>query len=63
MMTNHKIIRLPTVKELTGLSTSSIWRREQEGTFPPRRKLGAKAVGWFYDEVLDWIDSRSARTH
>lgn len=54
---DHKIIRLKTVKELTGLSESTIWRREQEGSFPIRRHLGGKAVGWFYDEVLAWLEN------
>ncbi len=57
-MITHKIIRLPLVKELTGLSTSSIWRHEQEGNFPRRLSIGKQAVGWYYDEVLGWLDSR-----
>ncbi len=61
-MMTHKIIRLPTVKELTGLSTSSIWRREHEGDFPRRLALGKQAVGWHYDEVLKWLDSRRQKT-
>lgn len=53
-METHEIIRLPKVRELTGLSDSSIWRREKKGTFPMRRDLGGRAVGWFLDEVLEW---------
>jgi len=56
-METHRIIRLKQVKELTGLSDSSIWRREQAGTFPIRRHLGGRAVGWFLDEILTWVDS------
>lgn len=53
----HKIIRLKTVIDLTGLSESTLWRREQEGLFPMRRYLGGRAVGWFLDEVIDWVES------
>ena len=55
-MLAHRIIRLRAVKELTGLSDSTIWRREQEGVFPMRRYLGGRAVGWFYDEVQAWLE-------
>ena len=54
-----KIIRLPEVRERTGLSRSSIWRLEnKEGDFPSRRKLGDGAVGWIEEEVEEWIRSR-----
>ena len=56
-METHRIIRLKKVKELTGLSDSSIWRREQEGNFPMRRYLGGRAVGWFLDEVIAWLEN------
>lgn len=55
-MEERKIIRLPKVKEVTGLSDSSIRRREQQGIFPTRRHLGGRAVGWFLDEVLTWAE-------
>jgi prophage regulatory protein len=56
-MMAHRIIRIKAVRELTGLSDTSIWRREQEGIFPMRRNLGGRAVGWFYDEVLAWLEN------
>ena len=30
-----RLLRLPEVVERTGLSPTSIWRREREGEFPP----------------------------
>lgn len=53
-----RLLRIGDVMELTGLSRTTIWRREREGTFPNRVKLGPNAVGWRADEVRDWIDSR-----
>jgi len=49
-MTNT-ILRLPTVKDLTGLSRSTIYLRISEGIFPKPVSLGARAVGWPEHEV------------
>lgn len=42
----HKIIRLPAVTNLTGLSRSAIYERISKGTFPKQICLGNRAVGW-----------------
>ncbi len=51
------ISRLPQVQTLTGLSRSTIYRKEIGGTFPKRRRLGDNSVGWLTSEILDWIAS------
>ncbi len=51
-----KVIRLREVVRLTGLAASTIWRREQEGVFPPRFHLGGRAVGWLYEDVVNWLE-------
>ncbi|MBQ0754230.1 MAG: AlpA family phage regulatory protein [Gammaproteobacteria bacterium] len=53
--TSNTLIKLPTVKSLTSLSTSEIYRRIEAGTFPAQIKLGVKAVAWLEHEVNDWI--------
>jgi prophage regulatory protein len=55
----RNIIRKPEVQKRTGLSPSQTWRLEQAGNFPARVKLGPMAVGWYEDEVDDWVNSRS----
>jgi prophage regulatory protein len=52
---NDRIIRLPEVKDRTGASETSIWRWEQDETFPKRIKIGARMVGWRLSEVNAWI--------
>ena len=52
------ILRLPTVKAITGLSRSTIYLRMSEGTFPEKISLGSRAVGWLETEVQDWSDER-----
>ncbi|MFZ4858132.1 MAG: helix-turn-helix transcriptional regulator [Desulfuromonadaceae bacterium] len=37
----------------------TIYKLEKEGTFPKRKQLSEKRVGWLHTEVLDWITSRS----
>jgi prophage regulatory protein len=52
------ILRLPSVKALTGLSRSTIYLRVAEGEFPKPISLGGRAVGWIESEVQDWIKER-----
>lgn len=52
------ILRLPDVKQRTGLSRSEIYRREGLGLFPRRVTLGARSVGWVSDEIQAWIEQR-----
>jgi prophage regulatory protein len=55
---SRRIIRRPEVRRRTGLSDSQTWRLERAGNFPARIQLGPLAVGWFEDEVDDWVRSR-----
>lgn len=55
----RRIIRLPEVQALTGLSRSTIYSRANEGTFPAQIPLGARAVGWYEDEVNAWVEQRA----
>ena len=57
-MNENRIIRLQELKILTGLSTATIWRKEKENTFPKRRRISKRAVGWMYDEISRWINER-----
>ena len=53
-----EIWRLPVVQKRTGLSTSEIYARMAEDTFPLAIKLGERAIAWHAGEVLDWIAAR-----
>ena len=58
-----QIIRLKEVILITGLSKSTIYAKLNRGTnqydtkFPKRIKLGARAVGWLKEDVLEWLNS------
>ena len=55
-----RILRKPEVRERTGLSDPTIFRKESAGEFPRRVCLGARSVGWLESEIEDWIASRAA---
>ena len=54
------ILRLPTVKAITGLSRSTIYLRMSEGSFPRQVNLGSRAVGWLASEIEHWIEEKLA---
>lgn len=54
----NKIIRLAAVIDLTGLSESSIWRKEKDGSFPKRKRISKRAIGWALSEIIHWIKSQ-----
>ena len=60
----NQILRLPKVKEMTGLSRSSIYAAVAKGLFPAPIHLSQRTVGWVREEVQNWLDSRmAARQH
>lgn len=59
-MKENRIIRLRELKKLTGLSTTTIWRKERENTFPKRLRIAKRAVGWKHNEINQWIDEQIA---
>jgi prophage regulatory protein len=58
--TPKRLMRLPEVKRITGLSKSSIYDRMNEGIFPKSVPLGGRTVGWVESEVDEWVETRIA---
>lgn len=54
----NKIIRLPDVKEKTGLSRSSIYAFIKSKQFPAPISLGMRSVGWIESSIDNWIESK-----
>ena len=50
-----KILRLPSIIDLTGLSRSTIYLRISKNEFPAPVSLGGRAVGWVEDDVNQWL--------
>ncbi|SKA13313.1 transcriptional regulator, AlpA family [Trichlorobacter thiogenes] len=53
-----KVVSTNELLKLTGLSRSTIWRLEKEKSFPSRRSLSGKRVGWIRTEVDEWLATR-----
>ena len=53
-----QIIRLPEVMEITQLCKASIYKMRKHGDFPLAVQLTQRAVGWDFQDIIDWLDSR-----
>lgn len=49
-----RLLRLPEVKHLTGLSRTTIYDMMRRGEFPTSIKLGSKTVAWSSLELERW---------
>jgi len=54
------LLRLPAVIARVGLSRSSIYRAEADGTFPQRIKIGKHATAWLASDIERFIAERVA---
>ena len=52
------ILRLPSVKNRTGLSRSGIYLRIAEGSFPKQVSLGKRTIGWVESEIEAWLSNQ-----
>lgn len=55
-----RVLRLATVREMTGLARSSLYASIGRGEFPHPIRITRGAVGWVEGEVRDWIVARIA---
>jgi prophage regulatory protein len=58
----ERYIRSVELTRKTGLSLSTIYRLEQNGSFPRRRSLGPNSLGWLESEVDHWLQTRQPTT-
>lgn len=57
----HRLIRLPAVLDITGLTRSALYRHEVAGSFPPAIRIAPRAKAYRLDEVKAWIERRAAK--
>jgi len=55
---SKKIIRLPEVKNTTGLSRSTIYLYMSKGIFPKSISLGTRTIGWLKSDVERYLEDR-----
>ncbi|UGA40862.1 AlpA family phage regulatory protein [Chromobacterium haemolyticum] len=52
-------MRIKEVRERTGLGTTTIYRKMDNGSFPKQIKLGERVAVWLESEINDWIRANS----
>ncbi|OOY45211.1 helix-turn-helix transcriptional regulator [Solemya velum gill symbiont] len=57
-MPTNRILRLEEVMNIVGLCRSTIYVEMAEGRFPRSVPLSRRAVGWYEEEINDWVDDR-----
>ncbi len=60
MAQSTRFLRLPEVKQLTGLSKSTIYARMAEGSFPRQISLGPRLVVWSELHIHQWMREQMA---
>ena len=57
-----RLIRLPEVLQLTGISRATIYRWIGMGTFPPPVNPGdSRMIAWKSDVIEAWVESRETQ--
>jgi|TARA_B100000315_G_scaffold249228_1_gene280124 prophage regulatory protein len=56
----ERILREPEVRDVVGVSASTLYAWEKSGLFPPRQKIGPRAVGWHESVIEAWLEERKA---
>lgn len=59
MEQGQRFLRIKEVRQRTGLGTTTIYKRVNEGTFPPNVSLGPRMAAWVESEVDAWISSQA----
>ncbi|XOF34524.1 MAG: helix-turn-helix transcriptional regulator [Candidatus Electrothrix sp. YB6] len=57
----REIWRTAKVIQTTGLSRTTIWRMEKNGDFPGRVRISKRNIGWYSDEVMDFVNQRQRK--
>ena len=56
---NDRILRIPEVMEMTGVSNPTLWRWERDGDFPKRITLGKNSSGYLESEIKLWMRQKA----
>lgn len=52
---SDSLLRIKDVIKRTGLSSSTIYRRAAEGTFPAVVRMGVRTVAWYQSDIDDFV--------
>lgn len=57
---DDRLIKLPEVLRISGLSRSAVYQKIKEGQFPSQVKLSQRSSAWVFSEVIAWKNARIA---
>lgn len=57
-----RLLPWPKVRDMTGLSRTTAWRRQKAGDFPLAVQISPGRVGWWESELTAWKASRHPRS-
>lgn len=57
------ILRMASVRRMTTLGRSTIYRLMSQKLFPSAIKLGPRAVGWRLTDIDQWLEDRPDSSH
>lgn len=57
-----QILRLKQVKEITGISRSSIYGEMAKRRFPQSVRITAKSVGWLFSDIQEYLATKVAQS-
>lgn len=55
--TQKQLLNIDEVKAITGFSTTTIYKHVKQGTFPPPKNCGGRAVRWRLADIENYINS------
>ncbi len=55
-----RLLREPEIVSRSGLSRTTIWRKEKAGTFPKRIRISENAVAWSSEKFELWMADPAA---
>ncbi len=58
MPVQNRLIKLPEVLKMSGLSRTALYKRVREQQFPAPVKLSERSVAWLQSEVNAWIEAK-----
>lgn len=53
-----RFLRRPTVEQMCGLGTSTLYYLMGQGEFPGNVRLGRRIVAWRESEIVAWLANR-----
>ena len=59
MEDEDRMLRLPEVCQMCGISRSTVYRLRAKGLFPDQALIGeTRAVGWHLQDIRQWLKNR-----